>query len=152
LTLSLSVVPRSFDVIIPLPFLKRHITCTITGAVKNQFGLLDVNARGAIHRGPDIHKAVAAIAAVERCDLFILDAVETLLCAEEVRHGGRKSFLGYMLASIDPVALDSAGFDLLKWRDSSLIDSAVRDVRHLALAEDCGVGSLHYAPIDFWGQ
>ena len=153
LTLPLSVIPDSFDVKISLPVLKRHITCTVTGAVKNQFGLLDLSARSAVHRGtPDIHKAIAAIAAVERCNLFILDAVETLLVAEEVRHGGKKAFLGYMLAGTDPVALDSAGFDLLKWRDCSITDKSAPSIPHLAYAADCGVGSLKHTLVDFWGQ
>jgi uncharacterized protein (DUF362 family) len=153
LTLPLSVVPSSFDVTISLPVFKRHITCTVTGAVKNQFGLLDLSSRSEMHHGtPDIHKGIAAIAAVEPCNLYILDAVETLLIAEEVRHGGKKAFLGYMLAGTDPVGLDSAGFDLLKWRDSSLTHKNVKDVAHLAFAADCGAGSLEYTLIDFWGQ
>jgi uncharacterized protein (DUF362 family) len=150
LTLPLSVVPRSFDVTISLPVLKRHLTCTVTGAVKNQFGLLDLSTRRDMHRGvPDIHKGIAAIAAVERCSLFILDAVETLLVAENARDGGKKAFLGYMLAGTDPVALDSAGFDLLKWRDRSLTHKTVRDVAHLVFAADCGVGTLEYTFVDF---
>jgi uncharacterized protein (DUF362 family) len=125
----------------------------VTGAVKNQFGLLDLSARSEMHRGtPNIHKGLAAIAAVEPCNLYILDAVETLLIAEEVRHGGKKAFLGYMLAGTDPVALDSAGFDLLQWRDRSLTHKNVKDVAHLAFAADCGVGSLEYTLLDFWGQ
>ena len=153
LNLLLSVVPGSFDVTISLPVLKRHITCTVTGAVKNQFGLLDLSARSEMHRGtPDIHKGIAAIAAVERCNLYILDAVETLLVAEEVRHGGKQAFLGYMLAGTDPVALDSAGFDLLQRRDRSHTHKNVNDVAHLAFASDCGAGSLEYTLIDFWGQ
>jgi uncharacterized protein (DUF362 family) len=151
--LSLSVVPRSFDVKISLPVLKRHITCTMTGAVKNQFGLVDLGERSAMHRGtPDIHKAIAAIASIESCNLFILDAVETLFQAEEVRHGGKQAFLGYMLAGTDPLALDSAGFDLLKWRDRSLMYQSAQDVAHLAYAAEFGVGSLKYALVDFWGQ
>jgi uncharacterized protein (DUF362 family) len=150
LTLPLSVVPGSFDVTISLPVFKRHITCTVTGAVKNQFGLLDLSSRSAMHHGtPDIHKGIAAIAAVEPCNLYILDAVETLLIAEEVRHGGKKAFLGYMLVGTDPVALDSVGFDLLKWRDRSLTHKNVTDVAHLAFAADCGAGSLEYTLIDF---
>ncbi|MGZ4929170.1 MAG: DUF362 domain-containing protein [Halobacteriota archaeon] len=153
LTLPLSSIPDSFDVKISLPVLKRHITCTVTGAVKNQFGLLDLSARSAMHRGaPDIHKGIAAIAAGERFNLFILDAVETLLAAEEVRHGGKKAFLGYMLAGTDPVALDSAGFDLLKWRDRSVTEKSAQGISHLAYAADCGVGSLEYSLVEFWGE
>ena len=38
--LSLSTVPQSFDLKISLPVLKTHSICTLTGAVKNQFGLV----------------------------------------------------------------------------------------------------------------
>jgi uncharacterized protein (DUF362 family) len=145
LLIPLSVVPRSYNVIISLPVLKRHMTCTITGAVKNQFGLLDLSTRGAMHRGTlDIHRGIAAIAAVERCDLFILDAVETLLEAENVRDGGKRVFLGKMLAGRDPVALDCAGFDALKRRDPSLAQRKIQDIPHLTYAADCGAGSLEY--------
>jgi uncharacterized protein (DUF362 family) len=150
LELALSDVPRSFDVTISLPVLKRHITCTITGATKNQFGLLDLSARMAMHRGLiDINKGIAAIAALEPCSLFIVDAVETLLVAEEARHGGQKALLGYTLAGTDPVALDSAGFDLLKSLDGSIADKTARDVTHLAYAADCGAGDFEYSFIEF---
>lgn len=153
LELALSDVPRSFDVTISLPVLKRHITCTMTGAIKNQFGLLDLSARVAMHRGMiDINKGIAAIAALEPCALSIVDAVETLLVAEEVRHGGEKTLLGYMLAGTDPVALDSAGFDLLKSLDRSIADKTARDVAHLAYAADCRAGSLEYSLIEFRNQ
>ncbi|MDD1720705.1 MAG: DUF362 domain-containing protein [Euryarchaeota archaeon] len=150
--LSLSTVPRSYDVSIALPVLKRHITCTITGAVKNQFGLLDIRERGGLHRASaDLDRSIAAIATTERCQLYILDAVETLLRAEERRHGGQKAFLGYMLASTDPVALDCAGFTLLKRRDRSLDSLDVRDVTHLSYAADYGAGNMDYELVDFWG-
>jgi len=153
LELALSDVPRSFDVTISLPVLKRHITCTMTGAVKNQFGLLDLSARVAMHRGViNINKGIAAIAALERCSLFIVDAVETLLDAEEVRHGGKKARLGYMLAGTDPVALDSAGFDLLKSLDRSISDKTACDVAHLAYAADCRAGDLAYSLVEFQNQ
>jgi len=148
--LSISTVPRSYDVSIALPVLKRHITCTITGAVKNQFGLLDIQERGVLHRGlSDLDRSIAAIAATERCQLYILDAVETLLHAEERRHGGQKAFLGYMLASADPVALDSAGFALLQRRDRSLTHSRVQDVLHLTCAAEYGAGTMDYELVDF---
>ncbi|MGZ4913732.1 MAG: DUF362 domain-containing protein [Halobacteriota archaeon] len=148
--LSLSTVPRSYDVCIGLPVLKRHITCTITGAVKNQFGLLDIQERGVLHRGlSDLNRSIAAIAATERCQLHILDAVETLLHAEERRHGGQKAFLGYMLASADPVALDCAGFAFLQRRDRSLASLRVQDVPHLTYAADYGAGTMDYELVDF---
>ncbi|MGZ4908950.1 MAG: DUF362 domain-containing protein, partial [Halobacteriota archaeon] len=149
--LSLSTVPHSYDVCIALPVLKRHITCTITGAVKNQFGLLDIRERGTLHRASaDLDRSIAAIATTERCQLYILDAVKTLLHAEERRHGGQEALLGYMLASADPVALDCAGFTLLKRRDRSLERLDVRDVTHLSYAAEYGAGNMDYELVDFW--
>ena len=148
--LSLSIVPRSYDVSIALPVLKRHITCTITGAVKNQFGLLDIHERGALHRtSANLDRSIAAIAATERCQLYILDAVKTLLHAEERRHGGQEAVLGYMLTSTDPVALDCAGFTLLQRRDRSLAKVDTRDISHLAYAAEYDVGTIDYELVDF---
>ncbi len=149
--LSLSTVPCSYDVRIALPILKRHITCTITGAVKNQFGLLDIRERGALHRtSTELDRSIAAIAAIERCQLYVLDAVKTLLRAEERRHGGQEALLGYMLAGADPVALDCAGFTLLQRRDRSLASLAAHDVPHLLYAADYGAGAMNYKLVDFW--
>jgi uncharacterized protein (DUF362 family) len=150
LELALSDVLGSFDLTISLPVLKRHITCTMTGAIKSQFGLLDLSVRTAMHRGMiDINKGIAAIAALERCSLFIVDAVATLLVAEEVPHGGKKAHLGYMLAGTDPVAIDGAGFDLRKSLDRSISDKTARDVAHLAYAADYRAGDLEYSLIEF---
>jgi hypothetical protein len=67
---------------------------------------------------------------VESCNLYIHDAVETLLVAEKVRHGGKNAFLGYMLAGTDAVAFDSTGFDPLQRRDRSITHKKVKDVAH----------------------
>jgi uncharacterized protein (DUF362 family) len=150
LELALSDVPRSFDVTISLPVLKRHITCTMTGAVKKSVRLARFECtNGHASHVIDINKGIAAIAALERCSLFIVDAVETLLVAEEVRHGGKKAHLGYMLAGTDPVAIDGAGFDLLKSLDRSISDKTARDVAHLAYAADYRAGDLKYSLIEF---
>ncbi len=149
--LSVSTVPQQYDVCIGLPVLKRHMTCTITGAVKNQFGLLDIHERGMLHRTPEgLDKSIAALATAARCQLYILDAVETLLHAEEQRHGGQKALLGYMLASTDPVALDCAGLTFLKRRDRSLASLDSRDIAHLSYAATYGAGTMDYELVDFW--
>lgn len=42
------------------------------------------------------------------------------------------------MAGTDPVAHDSAGFDLLQLRDRSLAHKNVKDVAHRTFAADCG--------------
>ncbi len=49
LSVSLSTVSGSFDLKISLPVLKTHPICTLTGAVKNQFGLVRPTERVRLH-------------------------------------------------------------------------------------------------------
>ncbi len=62
----------------------------------------------------DIDRGIAEINAVAKPDLFIVDAVQTLIDAQELRHGGKLKDLGYMLGGTDPVSLDSFGFRLFR--------------------------------------
>ena len=143
--LSLSTVPQSFDLKISLPVLKTHAICTLTGAVKNQFGLVKPIERARLHAsGVNLHKSIAEAAALEPFDIFIVDVAETLVNAQELRHGGRKAHLGYVLAGTDPVAIDCAGLELLRTVDGKLAGKTIDDIPHLAFAESYGVGERLY--------
>lgn len=121
-TMSFSVAEQAFtfDFIISLPVLKTHKVATLTGALKNQFGFFSKKDRVLFHtkigkrRLKDIHRGIAEINAMVRPKIFIVDAVRTLINANERRHGGVVADLGYMLAGTRPVALDVVGFSLLK--------------------------------------
>ncbi|MHC1579784.1 MAG: DUF362 domain-containing protein [Candidatus Alkanophagales archaeon] len=110
----------TFDLIISLPVLKAHRVTTLTGALKNQFGFFSKRDRVLFHmkigrrRLKDIHRGIAEVNTVVRPKIFIVDAVRTLVNANERRHGGVVADLGYMLAGTHPVALDTVGFSLLK--------------------------------------
>jgi len=143
--LSLSTVPQSFDLKISLPVLKTHAICTLTGAVKNQFGLVKPIERARLHAsGLNLHKSIAEAAALEPFDIFIVDVAETLVNAQELRHGGRKVHLGYVLAGTDPVAIDCAGLELLRTVDGKLAGKTIDNIPHLAFAESYGVGERRY--------
>ena len=143
--LSLSTVPGSFDLKISLPVLKKHSICTLTGAVKNQFGLVKPTERVRLHAsGLNLHKSIAEAAVLEPFDIFIVDAVQTLVEAQELRHGRRKAHLGYMLAGTDPVALDCAGLELLRLIDVRLEDKNIDNILHLAFAESYGLGERQH--------
>ena len=144
-TLSLSTVPQSFDLKISLPVLKTHAICTLTGAVKNQFGLVKPIERARLHvSGLNLHKSIAETAALEPFDIFTVDVAETLVNAQELRHGGRKAHLGYVLAGTDPVAIDCAGLELLRTVDGKLAGKTIENIPHLAFAESYGVGERLY--------
>ncbi|MGB9370974.1 MAG: DUF362 domain-containing protein, partial [Halobacteriota archaeon] len=151
-TVSLSTVPGSFDLKISLPVLKTHFICTLTGAVKNQFGLVRPTERVRLHAsGVNLHKSIAEAAVLEQFDIFIVDAVETLVNAQELRHGGRKADLGYVLAGTDPVAIDCAGLELLRTVDRGLAGKTIDNIPHLALAENYGLGERRHECVGLTG-
>lgn len=138
---SMSRLPKNFDYVISLPVLKVHSICTMTGALKNQFGYFTKGERIKMHsRLKDINKAIAEVNAMVPADLFIIDAVTTLVGTNEVRHGGRPSELGYMLAGKDPVALDAKGLELLQTVEDKLWGLEAMDVPYIRYAMEYGVG------------
>ncbi len=140
-SVNLSRTPFNFDLIISLPVLKSHKICTMTGALKNQFGFTTKADRIKMHSGiKNIHKAIAEINVICRPGIFIMDAVDILINTNEVRHGGRPAHPGYMLAGTDPVALDTRGFDLLAGMDDNFWGKKPQDVKHLAFAAEYEIG------------
>lgn len=135
-----------FDFIISLPVLKSHNTTSITGALKNQFGLLSPKDRIILHTLPwkDIHKAIAEINLVTKPNFWIVDAIKTLISTNEIRHGGKLQDLGYILAGKDPVSLDIVGLKLLQKVDPGLRNKKPEDIPHLKYAIDLGVGKANY--------
>jgi uncharacterized protein (DUF362 family) len=141
-----STIPFEYDFIISLPVLKAHEGCGITGALKNQFGLISPRDRIALHITPwkSIHKAIAEINLTIKPNFWIIDAVQTITGTNEVRHGGKIRELGYMLAGKDPVSLDIEGLKLLQAVDPSLKDKKPEDILHLKYAIEIGVGKKEY--------
>lgn len=141
-----STIPFECDFVISLPVLKSHGPCKITGALKNQFGLISPKDRTALHLLPwkNIHKAIAEINLVVKPNFWIVDAVKTLIETNEIRHGGKLRNLGYMLAGRDPVSLDIEGLKLLKKVDPKLKNKKPEDIPHLKFAIKLGVGQKEY--------
>jgi uncharacterized protein (DUF362 family) len=132
--------------VISLPVLKNHNRCQMTGALKNQFGYLPRRERLLMHLPlKDIHKGIAELNVAAKPHLFIVDAVRTLTSAQEARHGGRVSDLGYMLAGTDPVSLDCFGLRLLQEVDPKLDGKSPQDVLHLKYSVAYQVGSEEFA-------
>ena len=88
----------------------------------------------------DIHKGIAEINLVNKTNLFIVDAIETLTKAQECRHGGCKAQLNTMIAGADPVALDNYGPQLLKKLDPTIMEN----IKHIDYAQQIGVGKKDY--------
>ncbi len=144
--LNFSTIPFEVDYIISLPVLKSHGTTGITGALKNQFGLISPKDRIILHVSPwkDIHKAIAEINLIIKSNCWIVDAIQTLIDTNEIRHGGKIRELGYMLAGKDPVALDLEGLKLLQKIDPKLSNKKPEDIPHLKYAINLDVGRPDY--------
>ncbi|MCD5396075.1 MAG: DUF362 domain-containing protein [Candidatus Pacebacteria bacterium] len=117
------------DYIISLPVLKTHRICKITGALKNQYGFLPPKQKLLFHFPfRDIHKTIAVINKIIKINFFVVDAIYTLIKAQEKRHGGEVRELGYMLAGRNPILLDLKGLELLQKIDPSLKGLTSKDI------------------------
>jgi len=137
--------PFERDMVISLPVLKTHNQCQMTGALKNQFGYLPRRERILMHMPmKNIHKGIAELNVAAKPHLSIIDAVQTFTSAQEARHGGTISDLGYMLAGTDPVSLDCFGFELLQEVEPRLDGKSPDDILHLKYSVAYQVGSKEF--------
>jgi len=137
--------PFNCNYIISLPVLKFHMQVHMSGALKNAFGYLDKRDRILMHiNKKNIHQGIAELNTFFKPNLTIMDAIETLINAQEVRHGGLKQKLGYLLASEDPVALDIFGFSLLKKIHPAWKMNEPQDIPYIQYALDFKIGNRDF--------
>ena len=77
-----------------------------------------------------------------------MDCIETLLGANEVRHGGQRHSLGILLSGSDPVSLDAYGLKLLQKIEPKLANKKVNDIKHLNSAIKLNIGTKLYELIE----
>lgn len=143
-SIRVSAIPLSCDFVISVPVLKVHNSCGLSGALKNQFGYLSRLDRIMMHtRLKNIQKGIAEVNAAVPTNLFIIDAVQTMIKAQECRHGGCPADLGVMIAGADPVSLDCFGLDLLQKVEPELITKK-SNMKYIDYASDYGVGNTKY--------
>ena len=96
------------DVIISLPKLKTHVQMSMTGAVKNQFGLVLGMEKGQYHFRLKTRDALADIMVdinrIAKPVLAICDAIDAM--EGEGPGGGEPRHLGLIISSADLMALD----------------------------------------------
>jgi uncharacterized protein (DUF362 family) len=141
----MSVLPLECDLVISLPVLKVHNMLGVSGALKNQFGYLSRRDRILMHaRIKSIDKGIAEVNAAVPKSLFIVDAVETMVKAQECRHGGCAAPLGAMLGGADPVSLDCFGLQLLEKAEPMFEERRLKCMRYIDYASEYGVGSKDF--------
>jgi uncharacterized protein (DUF362 family) len=147
--LKVSTLPLSCDYVISIPILKSHFMVGLSGALKNQFGYLSKQDRLLMHaKIKNLDKGIAEVNAAIPTNLFIVDAVETMITAQERRHGGHTSKLGYMMAGNDPVALDYFGLQILKKVEPQIEDMKQKCLLYIKYSESIGLGTKEYKIIE----
>ena len=136
-----STLPLSCDFVISLPVLKVHGVVGLSGALKNQFGYLSRKDRILMHcKVKSLNKGIAEVNAAIPTNLFIVDAVQTMIRSQECRHGGCPVQLNAMIAGTDPVSLDLFGLQLLKQLEPKFEEKKNQALRYIEYAAKYGLG------------
>jgi hypothetical protein len=136
-------VPRPLleaDVVIACPKLKTHFLDPITGALKLWVGAVRQDTMHRLHRDA-VEESVADLLTVTRPDLCVMDAV--VVGEGDGPIANRPRFMGVVLCSADPVALDVVAGDLAGFDGESM--------RFPRAAARRGVGVGERAHIDLLG-
>jgi uncharacterized protein (DUF362 family)/ferredoxin len=121
--------------IVNLPKLKTHALTTMTGALKNMFGVIPGMRKAEFHlKHPDVEgfsRMIADLNGLVRSGLVVMDAVKAM--EGNGPSGGSLVDIGLLLISRDPVAVDAAACRLIG------VDPLSIDV--IRMAEESGLGN-----------
>lgn len=134
------------DGVVSLPKLKTHPLTRITGAIKNQFGCIPGLLKSQYHvKLPDAYDFATMLVDLNtliRPRLYVMDAVMAM--EGNGPRSGRPRRLGLILASDDPIALDSVA--------SRIINLDPEYVPTSRPGEESGLGTYHAENIEIVGE
>ena len=125
---------RAENFYLSLPKLKTHSMSQVTLSIKNQFGLVHQNSRIADHNYR-IHQKFADIYRVLRPDFALIDGlIATTHGHYPTTYNADKCVvpMDLLIGGSDPLATDVVA--------SALMGFSLKDVRHLELSSDTGIG------------
>lgn len=128
LTIKVCECAVSVDYLINVPVLKGHCQTGVTCCLKNLKGCIPDSEKRRFHT-LGLHKPIAALNAVLRPSLHIVDSVCGDLSFEE---GGHPVTANRIMLGFDPVLLDSYGAHLIGYKPD--------DIGYLRMAKDYGLG------------
>jgi uncharacterized protein (DUF362 family) len=137
-------VPRPLleaDVVIACPKLKTHFLDPVTGAIKLWVGAARQDTMHRLHRDC-VQETVADLLTITRPDLTVMDAIVAGEGNGPVATSGR--FMGCVLASDDPVAVDMVASDLAGFGG--------KPMSFPSAAAERGIGIADRARIDVVGE
>ncbi|MGD8415295.1 MAG: DUF362 domain-containing protein, partial [Candidatus Latescibacterota bacterium] len=118
------------DVFITLPVLKTHATTVFTGALKNQFGCYPQHNRILLH--PHLDEVIVLINSILKPKLAIMDGIVAMEGRGPINGVPRRMDL--LLASTDPVALDSTAMRLVgidPYTSGHVVLAAEKELGHI---------------------
>ncbi len=126
------------DIVINLPKFKTHKLTGITGAIKNTFGYLAGGQKARMHIQATSHERfaelLAELHAIRKPDATITDAILGMqgngASSKDLR------YIGKLLASCDPVAIDSVQANMMGMESNRIL--------HLVSSEKIGLGTMQY--------
>jgi uncharacterized protein (DUF362 family) len=118
------------DFLINLPVLKGHCQTRMTCALKNLKGCIPDREKRRFHR-LGLHKPIAALAAVIRPHLTIVDGIIGDLSFEE---GGTPVRMDRMIAGLDPVRIDAYVAAVMGYNPE--------EIGYIPLAQSMGAGEM----------
>jgi uncharacterized protein (DUF362 family)/Pyruvate/2-oxoacid:ferredoxin oxidoreductase delta subunit len=140
---------NQIDVIINLPKLKTHILTGITGAIKNYLGLLPGSLKRDVHVAAPSGQAMAQalvdiLGGIKSKVPLTLNFMDGIIAMEGAgpTHGLPRQ-TGWLLASIDPLALDVVAATMMGFKPSK--------VQTIVRAAEAGLGTADPAYIELIG-
>ncbi len=134
------------DVVISVPKLKTHVLTVLTNAVKNMYGVIPGYQKTMLHKQfPDplaFGGFLAALYAVARPTLTLTDAIVAMQDSGPL--AGNPTSLGFLAASVDGVALDTAMCHLLGIKPSR--------VPYFDFLQQAGTGETRWSGIELVGD
>ena len=119
---------RQSDLLINVPKVKYQSGVKITCALKNIYGCNAYPKKYVYHKF--VHEAIVGINKLIKSDLVVVDGITVV--------GIETRKLGLVMASEDPVAIDSAASTILRINPKS--------IKQIVLAEKEGIGNMQFVP------
>jgi len=123
--------------IISVPKLKPHRMAGVTLSLKNMIGA--VTPKGSIHNR--LSQKIVDLVSIVKPSVAIIDGI---IAGEGHETSGNPIEMNLVIAGTDPVAVDAVG--------AAVMSIPPRNVKHLSLAEEAGLGTSRLERIEILGE
>jgi len=123
--------------IISVPKLKPHRMAGVTLSLKNMIGA--VTPKGSIHNR--LSQKIVDLVSIVKPSVAIIDGI---IAGEGHETSGNPIEMNLIIAGTDPVAVDAVG--------AAVMSIPPRNVKHLSLAEEAGLGTSRLERIEILGE